>query len=128
VAPPAGDGEGALPGFRHVGHTGEQTAQLDGGRQFASLVEGGTDCGGFCLGDNEHAGRMGTRSTVHAQRIYEDMNKLWFMPAPPVVERWDHSRPADLKSSGSRSAQITARDPFCPEFIEGAWEHLWAEY
>ena len=35
---PAGNGPGALPGFRHVGHAGKQPAQLDGSRQFTSLA------------------------------------------------------------------------------------------
>jgi hypothetical protein len=66
-------------------------------------------------------------STAHAQR--DDMSKLWFMPATPVLSSDGTTRGlAILKSSGSRSVQITARDPLCPAFIEGAWEHLWAEY
>ena len=31
------------------------------------MIEGGTDCGGFSFADNEHAGRMGTR-TVGGKR------------------------------------------------------------
>jgi hypothetical protein len=33
-------------------------AQLDGGRQLLSLVEGGADRSGFSLSDDEHAGSM----------------------------------------------------------------------
>ena len=65
---PAGNGPGALPGFRHVGHAGEQPAQLDGSRQFTSLVEGGADRGGFCLGDDEHPRSMGTRTVTSKRR------------------------------------------------------------
>ena len=59
---PAGDGPGTGAGLRGVGDGGEQPAQLDRGRQLAALLEGGADRGGLCLGDDEHAGRMGVRT------------------------------------------------------------------
>ena len=58
---PAGDGPGTGAGLRGVGDGGEQPAQLDRGRQLAALLESGADRGGLCLGDDEHAGRMGVR-------------------------------------------------------------------
>ena len=58
---PAGDGPGTGAGLRGVGDGGEQPAQLDRGRELAALLEGGADCGGFCLCDDHHAGRMGVR-------------------------------------------------------------------
>jgi hypothetical protein len=61
---PAGDGARALPRLRIVGHAGEQAAQLDRGSVLAALVEGGADGGGLCLGDDEHAGSMGTRTVT----------------------------------------------------------------
>jgi hypothetical protein len=61
---PAGDGPGALPGLHVVRDGGEQPAQFDCGRELATTIEGGTDCGGFCLGDNEHPPSMGTRTTT----------------------------------------------------------------
>lgn len=42
-----------------VGNQRETPAQFDGGRQFAGLVESGTDCGSIGFGDNEHWGSMG---------------------------------------------------------------------
>ena len=59
---PAGNGASARPRLRIVGHSREQPAQLDGGIELAALVEGGADGGGFCLGGNEHVGRMVTRA------------------------------------------------------------------
>jgi hypothetical protein len=56
---PASNGPRAFPSLRVVGHACEQTAQLHGGRQLATMIERGTDGGGLCLGHNEHAGRMG---------------------------------------------------------------------
>ena len=61
---PGGDGPRALPSLRHVGHAREQAAQLDCGRQLAALIEGGSDGGGFCLGDDEHVRSMGRRTTA----------------------------------------------------------------
>jgi hypothetical protein len=54
----------ALPGLRHVGHTGEQPTELDGGSKLATLVEGGADGGGLCLRDDEHLWSMGTRASA----------------------------------------------------------------
>jgi hypothetical protein len=48
--------------LRGVGHAREQPAQLDRSRELAALFERGADGGGFCLADNEHAGRMGVRT------------------------------------------------------------------
>jgi hypothetical protein len=64
--PPRGDGARALPRLRIVGHTGEQTAQLDRGSELAALVEGDADGGGLGLGHDEHAGRMGGSVTPRA--------------------------------------------------------------
>ncbi len=58
---PAGNGPSTGASLRGVGHAREQPAQLDCGRQLAALLESGTDRGGLCLGDDEHAGRMGVR-------------------------------------------------------------------
>jgi hypothetical protein len=58
---PAGDGPGTGAGLGGVGDGGEQPAQLDRGRELAALLEDGADRGGLCLGDDEHAGRMGAR-------------------------------------------------------------------
>ena len=66
---PAGDGPGALPRLRHVSDQRKQSAQLDGGRKLAFLLEGGADRGGFCLGDNEHAGRMGAHTDGGKRRL-----------------------------------------------------------
>jgi hypothetical protein len=57
--PANGPGTGA--GLRGVSHTGEQPTQLNSGRELTALLVGGADCGGFCLCDDEHAGRMGVR-------------------------------------------------------------------
>jgi hypothetical protein len=79
---PAGNGPGALPGFRHVGHAGEQPAQLGGSRQLASLVEGGADRGGFCLGDDEHPRSMGTRTVTRKRRaLAYRLTCAWRPPA-----------------------------------------------
>ena len=59
---PTGNGPGAFPRLHGVGDAGKQPAQLDGGRQLAVLLEGGADCGGFCLGDDEHPRSMGMRT------------------------------------------------------------------
>jgi hypothetical protein len=61
---PIGNGPGAFPRLSIVGDGREQPAQLDGSRHLPSLVEGGTDCGGFWLGDNQHPPSMGTRTTT----------------------------------------------------------------
>ena len=49
-------------GLSGVGHSGEQPAQLDRGRELAALLVDGADRGGLCLGDDEHPGRMGVRT------------------------------------------------------------------
>jgi len=59
---PAGNDPGAFPRLHGVGDAGKQPAQLDRGRQLAVLLEGGADCGGFCLGDDEHPRSMGMRT------------------------------------------------------------------
>jgi hypothetical protein len=51
---PAGYGPGADPRVLIVREAWEQAAQLDGGRQFAALLEGGTDRGGISFGNHEH--------------------------------------------------------------------------
>ena len=61
---PSGNDACALLRLRVVGDAGEQPAQLDSSRQFTSLIEGGADRVGFCLGDDEHGGRMGARTMV----------------------------------------------------------------
>jgi hypothetical protein len=58
---PAGDGPGTRAGLGGVGDGGEQPAQLDRGRELAALLVDAADRGGLCLGDDEHAGRMGVR-------------------------------------------------------------------
>ena len=52
------------PRLRVVGDAWEQAAQLDGGRQLASLIEGGADRGGFGIGDAEHLNSVGARATA----------------------------------------------------------------
>jgi hypothetical protein len=64
---PAGYGPRALPRLHVVGDGGEQPAQLDGGRQFASLIEDGADRRGLCLADHEHPGSMGARTAAGKQ-------------------------------------------------------------
>lgn len=54
---PSGDSPRALQGVAHVRDGGEQPAELDGRRELAALLDG-TDGGSFCLGYDEHAGRM----------------------------------------------------------------------
>jgi hypothetical protein len=61
---PASNDPGAFPSLRIVGHAGEQSAQLDCGRQLAATIEGGADRGGVGFGDNEHLGSMGTRTVT----------------------------------------------------------------
>jgi hypothetical protein len=61
---PASDDTGALPRLQVVGDGGEQPAQLDGGRQLASLLECGADRSGFRFGDDEHPASMGTRTAA----------------------------------------------------------------
>jgi hypothetical protein len=46
---PASDGPGTLARLRVVGDAREPPAQLDRGREFATLLEDGTDRGSLCL-------------------------------------------------------------------------------
>jgi hypothetical protein len=59
---PAGNGPGTGTGLRGVGDGWEQPAQLDRGRELAALLVDGADRSGLSLSDDEHAGRMGTRT------------------------------------------------------------------
>jgi hypothetical protein len=51
---PRGDDPSALPRLGIVRDARKQTAQLHGGREFTTLLEGGTDGCGFRFGDSEH--------------------------------------------------------------------------
>jgi hypothetical protein len=53
-------GPGALPCLRVVGDAGEPPAQLDRGRELATLLVDGADRSGIRLGDDEHRWSMGT--------------------------------------------------------------------
>jgi len=76
---PTGDDARDIPRLQVVGDTGEQAPQLDRSRQLASLLECGTDRGGFRFGNDEHlrsmvklAGidkRLVGRSAFHARLI-----------------------------------------------------------
>ena len=59
---PAGNGPGTSASLRVVGDGWEQPAQLDRGRELATLLVDGANRGGLSLGDDEHAGRMGVRT------------------------------------------------------------------
>jgi hypothetical protein len=52
----------AFPRRSDVGHAREQAAQLDSGRELATLLEDDADRGGLGLGDDEHASRMGAHT------------------------------------------------------------------
>ena len=56
---PAGDGPDAGPRLGMVGDPREALPQLDHGRQFALLVQGGADRGGIGFGYHEHGRSMG---------------------------------------------------------------------
>ncbi len=65
---PPGDRPGMLARHGVVRHATESAPQFDSGRKLASLVEGGADCGGVLITDNEHAGRMAAAGAVGKPR------------------------------------------------------------
>jgi hypothetical protein len=52
--PPARDAPHAFSRPRSIGDAGEQSAQFDGSQELATLLVGGADRCGLCLGDDEH--------------------------------------------------------------------------
>ena len=61
---PAGDRADALTRQSVIDDAGEQTAQLDSGRELAVLAEGVADRGSLSLGDGEHRWSMGRPALV----------------------------------------------------------------
>jgi hypothetical protein len=61
---PAGDDTGPVPCFGVVEDAREDPAQLDGGRELASLIEGSADRCSLGFGDAEHRASM---SRLHGE-------------------------------------------------------------
>ena len=80
---PSGDGPGTGAGLSGVGHSGEQPAQLDRSRELAALLVDGADRGGLCLGDDEHAGRMGVRTEGDKGAVPRWVAELGVAEEPP---------------------------------------------
>jgi hypothetical protein len=81
----------AFPRLRGVGHAREQATQLDGDSELAALVEGGTDGGDLCLRDDEHAGRMVTRTAGGKRGSSADpaRKRQALVGLPPIVGAHD---------------------------------------
>jgi hypothetical protein len=60
----AGDRPGAGPRLQGVGDARKPPPQLEHGRKFSALIEGGADRGSICLGNDEHLPSMGRRTTT----------------------------------------------------------------
>jgi hypothetical protein len=58
---PAGDGPGKSPRLIAIGDARENSAQLNGDRQLAALVEGSADRDRISVGDDKHPGSMRAR-------------------------------------------------------------------
>ena len=68
----------------------EPSAQLDSGREIPALVEGSANCGGICLGDDEHGQSMGGRVSI---------SKL--IPRPlNATTRWSSNLRCHMKMRG----------------------------
>jgi hypothetical protein len=90
---PAGNGPGTVAGLIVVPNAWEQPAQLEGGREFASLIEGGADRGDLCIGDDEHRSSMAA-SNYRGKRNFQPRRWLTAEAIIDITPRQPHERRA----------------------------------